>query len=461
MNEFDVAIIGAGPGGYIAALRAAQQGLKTCVVEKDQVGGVCLNRGCIPTKTLLESAKHINSLKKASEFGIKVSDFQIDALRIWQRKNQVVENLRKGIEYLFKARGVNFIKGEAKLVANDTVEVKSDSGTLQLKAKNIILATGSSPFELPDLKFDHKLILSSDDILDLSRIPKSLIIVGGGVIGCEFASLFSSLGTSITIVELMENLLSLEDREISKTLEMSFKKKGIGIKTRTKLESVKHKEIGVEACLSDGTKINSELILVCVGRKPNADILGLEKVKVKAEVKGGWIKVDDCLRTNVENVYAIGDVTGKILLAHVASRQAEIAVENILGHNKQIDYSAVPNCIFTFPEVSSVGISEAKAKELNLDYSIAKFPFRVLGKSHTVGETEGFLKLLIDRKTELILGAHIIGPDATGLIAELTLAMKNKLKAGLITETIHAHPTFSEIIPETVFSFLNIPLHTV
>jgi dihydrolipoamide dehydrogenase len=461
VEEYDLVIIGAGPAGYVAGLRAAQRGLKTVVVEKDYVGGVCLNRGCIPTKTLLESARHLNAIKMAGEFGIKVGNFEIDAVKIWQRKNQVVENLRRGIDYLFKARAVNFLKGRAKLTGKNLVEVKTGSGISNLEAKNIILATGSSPFELPGIKFDHERILSSDDILDLNRIPKSLIIVGGGVIGCEFASLFSSLGTKITIVELLKNLLPQEDPEISKTLETNFKKKGIKVMTDTKLESIAPSENGIEANFSESTKIESDLILICVGRKPNTENLGLKKVEVEAEVKGGWIKVDDYLRTNLPNIYAIGDVTGKILLAHVASHQGEITAENILGSNKVIDYSCVPNCIFTFPEIASVGINETRAKELGLDYGTGKFPFRALGKSHTAGEVEGFVKLLIDKHNDTILGAHIIGPQAVGLIAELSLAMKNKLKLNQITDTIHAHPTFSEIIPEAVFTYFNLPLHTV
>lgn len=458
MEEYDVLIIGSGPGGYVSALRAAQNGLKTAIVEKDEVGGVCLNRGCIPTKTLLESAKHLNYLKKSDEFGIKVDNFGIEAAKVWQRKNQVVENLRKGIEYLFKARGVNFIKGEAVLLGRETIEIKSNSAKEQLRAKNIVIASGSSPFELANIKFDHSSILSSDDILDLKRIPKSLIIVGGGAIGCEFAALFSSLGTKITMVELLKNLLPQEDHEISRTLETGFKKKGIRVVTGAKLEAVSLSENGVEASISDETRINAELILICVGRKANSPGLGLETAGVATEK--GWIRTDEYLRSNVNNIYAIGDITGRLLLAHVASYQAEIAIENILGKQRSVDYSVVPNCIFTFPEIASVGISESRAKELGVDYGIARFPFRALGKAHTAGETEGFAKLVIDKKNDYILGAHIIGPEATGLIAELTLAIKNRIKVSQIVETIHAHPTFSEIIPEAIFSFFNIPLHT-
>lgn len=459
MEEYDVLIIGAGPGGYTAALRAAQKGLKTAVVEKDHLGGVCLNWGCIPTKVLLETAKHLNSIKSSEEFGIKVTDFQVDPLRIWQRKNRVVEGLRRGIEYLFKARGVNFINGKARLVDKNTVEVISDSATTQLKAKNIIIATGSLPFELPNVKFNHKNVLSSDDILELNYIPKSLVIVGGGVIGCEFASFFSSLGTNITIVELLDSLLPQEDREISKMLETYFKKKGVIVKTKTGLESV-ILENGLKVSLSDGTKINTELILICVGRKPNSANLGLERENIVTGDKG-WIATDDYLRTNCKNIYAIGDVTGKILLAHMATRQAEIAVGNILGQDRAINYSVVPNCIFTFPEIASVGLNENKAKELGIDYGTGKFPFRALGKANVTGEVEGFLKLLIDKKNEEVLGAHIIGPEATELITTLTLAIENKLKAGDIADTIYAHPTFSEIIPESIFAFFKKPLHTV
>ncbi len=459
MEEYDVLIIGAGPGGYTAALRAAQKGLKTAVVEKDHLGGVCLNWGCIPTKALLESARHLNSLRKADEFGIRVGDSQIDALKIWQRKNQVVENLRKGIEFLFKTKGVNFFKGEATLLNKNTIEVISDSAKVQMKAKDIVIAAGSLPFELPNIKFDHKFILSSDDTLQLNRIPGSLIIVGGGAIGCEFAALFSSLGTKITIVELLKNLLPQEDHEISRTLETGFKKKGIRVVTGAKLEAVSLSENGVEASISDETRINAELILICVGRKANSPELGLETAGIATEK--GWIRTNEYLRSSVDNIYAIGDITGRLLLAHVASYQAEIAIENISGKQRSVDYSVVPNCIFTFPEIASVGINESRAKELGVDYGIARFPFRALGKAHTAGETEGFVKLLIDKKDDYILGAHIIGPEATVLIAELTLAIKNRIKASQVVETIHAHPTFSEIIPEAIFAFFKKPLHTV
>lgn len=459
MQEYDLIIIGSGPGGYVAALRGSQEGLKTLVIEKDEPGGVCLNWGCIPTKTLLESVKHLDAVKRAPEFGIKIDSFHIEPIKIWQRKDEVVKSLGKGIEYLLKAKSAELVKGKARLITKDTVEIISDSGTIQVRAKNIIIATGSLPLELPGIKFDHKRIVSSDDLLSSSRIPKSMIIVGGGAIGCEFASLFSHLGASIEIVELMDRLLPREDREISKALETSFKKRGIIVKTKTGLESVNSSLDKVEAVFSDKTKSISELVLICVGRKPNIYNLNLEDLGVILEK--GWIKTDSCLRTSINNIYAIGDVTGKTLLAHVASRQAEVAIENILGKRKDMDYSVIPNCIFTYPEVSSVGLNEDGARERKINYLIGKFPFRALGKAHATGEEEGFVKLIFDKDTHIILGAHIIGAEATELISVLTLAIKNKLKAKDIKETIFSHPTFSEIIPEAVFAFFKKPLHVV
>ncbi len=457
MQEYDLIIIGSGPGGYVAALRAAQEGLKTLVIEKDEPGGICLNWGCIPTKTLLESAKHLDAVKRAPEFGINIDGFHIEPLKIWQRKDEVVRSLRKGIEYLLKAKSVELVKGKARLITKDTIEIISDSGTIQVKAKNIIIATGSLPLDLPGIKIDHKNIISSDDLIGLNRIPKSMIIVGGGAIGCEFASLFSHLGTSIEIVELMDSLLPREDKEISKALEVSFKKRGIILKTKTGLESVNSSPDKIEAVFSDKNKSSAELILICVGRRPNTDNLGLESLGVILDK--GWIKSDLCLRTSVNNIYAIGDVTGKTLLAHVASRQAEVAVENITGKSKNMDYSAIPNCVFSYPQIASVGLSEDEARERKINYAIGKFPFRALGKAHTAAETEGFVKLIFDKDTHIILGAHIIGAEATESISTLTLAVKNKLKAEDISETIFSHPTFSEIIPEAVFAFFNKPLH--
>ncbi|MCX5657372.1 MAG: FAD-dependent oxidoreductase, partial [Candidatus Omnitrophica bacterium] len=315
------------------------------------------------------------------------------------------------------------------------------------------------PLELPGIKFDHKRIVSSDDLLSLNRIPKSMIIVGGGAVGCEFASLFSFLGTSVEIVELMDSLLPREDKEISKALEMSFKKRGIVIKTKTGLESVNSSPDGIEAIFSDKTKNSSELVLICVGRKPNTDNLNLESLGITLEK--GWVKTDLYLRTNVNNIYAIGDVTGKTLLAHVASRQAEAAIENIIGKKKIMDYLVIPNCVFSYPQIASVGLSEEEARERKINYIIGKFSFRALGKAHTVAETEGFVKLIFDKDTHIILGAHIIGAEATELISVLTLAIKNKLKAEDIKETVFPHPTFSEAIHEAVFAFFKKPLHAV
>ncbi|MCM8783493.1 MAG: dihydrolipoyl dehydrogenase [Candidatus Omnitrophica bacterium] len=457
MQGYDVVVIGSGPGGYVAGLRSAQKGFKTAVIEQDKVGGVCLNLGCIPTKTLLESARQIDSLRKADEFGIKVNQFEVENAKIWERKERVVDNLRKGIEYLFKLKGVDLIKGRARLVNEETIAIEECSE--EVKAKNIILATGSLPLELPHLKFDHKTILSSDDILEKGSLFSSLIIVGGGAIGCEFGSLFNSLGVKVTIVELLENILPHEDWEISHALELSFKKRGINIFTGRKIEEVNFGKEEVKVSLSDGKSIEAEKILVAVGRIPNSRNLGLEELGVY--LRKGWIVTDDYLRTSVPNIFAVGDVIGEVLLAHVAMFQGERVVENIEGKNIKIDYKIAPNCIYTFPEIASVGIKESDLKKMNFDYSVGKFPFRALGKSHASGETEGFLKLVVDKKENIILGAQAIGPDVTNIISELVLAIKNRIKIKDILETIHPHPTFSEIVPETILASLNFSLHLV
>lgn len=455
MEEFDVVILGAGPAGYVAGLRSAQRGFKTAVIEKAYLGGVCLNQGCIPTKTLLESARQINLIEKAEESGIGIGKLHIDLNKIWERKRKVVENLRRGIEYLFKTRGVTLFRGKAELIDSNTIKIIDGAG--RIKAKNIVIAVGSSPAELPDLKFDHKNILSSDDILEESPSFSSLLIVGGGVIGCELASLFSSLGVRVTIVELLKNLLPQEDIEISQALEASFRKRGIVVITQRRVTKLDIKESTVIATLSDGTTIEVDKILVSVGRSPNTGDLGLENSGIN--LQKGWIVVDEYLRTSVPHIFAIGDTIGRVFLAHVAMFQGERVVENIEGRNKKMSYEAIPNCIYTFPEIATIGMKEIEAKERGLNYGVGKFPFRALGKAHTTGEMEGFLKVIIDKREEIVLGAHAIGNNVIDIIPELTLAIKNRIKIKDILETIHAHPTFSEIIPEAIFSSLNFPMH--
>lgn len=469
-------IIGAGPGGYVAAIRAAQLGAKVCVIEKENLGGVCLNKGCIPTKTLLKSAGVIFQIEGASDFGIDVGTYHIDFAKIISRKNEVVQRLNKGIELLFKARKIELIKGRARITSPEEIEVSAyPEGhrnrqipqraqvpyRAQVKTKNIIIATGSRPLELPGFKFDGKKILSSDDILNINQIPQILLIVGGGVIGCEFATFFNRLGSEVTIVEMMQHILPNEDREIARRLEGAFKKQGITVLTKTKAETDQIKPVPFRV---------AETVLVCVGRLPNTADLGLEDVGI--ELEKGYLAVNPCLETNIPHIFAIGDCVGGHLLAHVASYEGIIAAENALGAKlvptpkrgtgfrvREVDYSAVPNCIFTHPEVASVGLTEEKAKEEGREVKVGKFPFSALGKAQAAGEVEGLVKIVVDKSTDRVLGAQILGEGATELIAELTLAVKLRVKGKDIADTIHAHPTMAEAVMEAAHSLHDGAIH--
>ncbi|MCM8800742.1 MAG: dihydrolipoyl dehydrogenase [Candidatus Omnitrophica bacterium] len=426
---YDLAIIGAGWAGFSAVIKAKEAGLKVILIEKDKLGGTCLNSGCIPTKALIQSAKVFSLIKKSSRFGIELDNPRINLSSIQERKERIIQQLKKGMELILK--GVEFVNSPAELISPDQIKINDR----KIEARFILLATGSKPMELPNLKFDHKKIISSDDILNLKDIPNSLLIIGGGIIGCEFASLFSFLGTTVSIVELMPQLLPGQDYEVAKKLEVIFKKRGIKINTNT-----------------DATKVNLldyDLVLLCIGRIPNIHNLGLEKIGIKLEKNK--IFVDDYLRTSIANIYAAGDCTGKIMLAHFASFQGTKAVYNIINscNPKKVEKSSIPNCIFTEPEIASVGITEQIAQEKNLEIKINKFDFLGSGMAHILDETEGFVKVISDIKTDRILGASIIGPKATELISIFTLAIESQLTTNQIKEIIFAHPTLSEAVSET------------
>jgi len=455
MDKYDLAIIGSGPCGYVASIKAAQLGLKVCVFEKERLGGVCLNWGCIPTKALLASSMALYNIERSAEFGIKVKDYNIDFPAVQERKNKIVKKLTSGIEMLMKARKIEVkracaeIKDATHIVAKDT----------EIEAKNILIATGSVPFEIAGMAFDSRCILSSSDVLGLKKIPKSIIIVGGGVIGCEFASIFRTFGSEITIVEMMEQLLPNEDREIARKIEQVFKKKGINVFTETKVEKVVKKDAGANAILSNGKTLSGEKILICVGRTPNSKGIGIEAMEI--ECSKGWIKVDGAFRTNIRNIYAAGDVKGGVLLAHVASREGIAAVESICGNEARLDYNVVPNCIFTHPEIASVGLSEKMAKAKGFDSRFRKFLFSAIGKAHILGETDGFIKLVVDNNTDKILGAQIIGPHATELIAELSPCIQFGVTSEALAKVIHAHPTLSEVIQEASEAVHNRAIHSL
>ncbi len=457
---YDVTIIGGGPGGYVAAIRAAQLGAKVCLIEKTQLGGTCLNRGCIPTKTILASIKVLKHIKEAEEFGIKVENINVDLGKIVERKNAVVSTLVSGIEFLFKSYNITLIRGAGKIKSRNQIEVNlSEGGIENIESKNIIIATGSEPAMIPAFGIDGKKVITSNEALVLREIPKRMIIIGAGVIGCEFACILSTLGTEVTAVELMPNILPTEDINISRRMAQILKKQGINIKTKVKIEKIEKTADGVIAVLENGEKIEADKALVSIGRSLNTKNIGIEEVGIKLTDRGA-VEVDEHLRTNIDNIYAIGDITGKIMLAHVASAQGLVAAANCVGENSVIDYNVVPSCIFTFPEIASVGYTEDKAIKAGIRVKTGTFNFRALGKAQAMGETEGLVRIVADEKTDAILGAQMLGPNVTDLIAEVALAIKNNLTVKQIADTIHAHPTLAEAVMEAAEDVHGMSIHT-
>lgn len=453
MEKFDLIVIGAGPGGYGAALHAAKRGLRTALIEKNQIGGTCLNVGCIPTKAIVTSAAILGNVKRGGDFGVTASDVKIDFGKILSRKDEVVTKLREGVKFLLKKEGVTVIEGSAKFTGEKRIEVElTGGGKAGVEAEKIILATGSSPAELRSIPFDGEKIISSTEALRLESIPKKLLIVGAGYIGLEFAYIFSALGTEVHVVEVLEQILAGESRELAKRLEVSLKKNGVKFHLKTSAESPEKTGSAVKVKLSSGETIETDKVLVSVGRKRNTAGLGLEEIGVKLE--DGAVQVDEYLETTVKGIYAVGDVLKSPQLAHVATREGIVAVENILGKYQKINYLSSPNVIYTRPEVARVGINEEEAKEKGIGVKTAKMPFTAIGKAHCSGDTKGYVKLVADEKTGVVLGGEIIGNHAGDLIAEVAVAVKNRLNALDVAETIHAHPTLSEAVMETAYSLL-------
>ena len=444
-----IIIIGGGPAGYVGALKAAQLGAEVTVIEDTEVGGTCLNRGCIPTKTLIASSETLNKVRNCADFGLELNGSVIPNIqKIIERKNRVVSIQVKGIRSLFKSWGVNLIEGKGILLSPEKVEVEKKDGSVEvLAADRIIIATGSRPAQIPIFPFDGERILSSNDALNLTEIPKSLLIVGAGVIGCEFACIFSEFGTEITMVEMLPRAVSTEDTEISELLERELKKKRIKLFTGVSVNRIEGQKDGIHAFLSDGKEIVTEKVLVSIGRALNSENIGLEAIGIHKGQRGE-IVVNERMETNISGIYAAGDVTGGILLAHVASREGIVAAINACGGDARIDYSVVPAAIFTSPEIASVGLREHQAVERGINIRIGHFQFRALGKAHAMGEISGFVKIVANAEDDRVLGGHIIGPHASDLIHEVSLAIKAGLKVKDIANTIHAHPTLAEGIME-------------
>src|SRR5215831_19346286 len=447
----DLAIIGAGPGGYVAAIRAGQLGLRTVIIEKDKnLGGTCLLRGCIPTKALLHTADLLDEFKHAREHGIVADSVSLDFGQAQKRKSKVVTKLSRGVEFLMKKNGVRVISGAGHIDKPGSITVTSAEGSEALQARNTIIATGSVVRSLPGLDIDGKQIIGSDEILELGEIPKSLIVLGAGAVGVEFASMFARFGSDVTILELLPRLLPIEDEEISAELAKSFKRQGIKAFTNANFQSAVKEGglIKVKARIGDADReFAAEKLLVAVGRRAYTDGLGLENTRV--EVERGYIKVDPHMRTAEPGIYAIGDVVPTPLLAHVASAEGIVAVETIADKDpKPLNYDHVPSCTYCQPEVASVGLTEAKARQRGYEVKVGHFPVPVIGKAQILGATEGMVKIVSDARYDELLGAHIIGPHATELIAEACMGLQLETTVEEVIRTMHAHPTVSETFRE-------------
>lgn len=445
-----VAVIGGGPGGYVAAIKAAMLGAEVTVIEKRKVGGTCLNVGCIPTKSLLASSSLISSIKEAKDFGIHINgEVEANFDDIMNRKNKVVSQLISGIEFLFEKRGIKLVNGFGKLVDTNKIEVNKEDGSKELvEADKIILANGSQPVILPMFPYDGDKIITSDEALNLKDIPKSLLIVGGGVIGCEFGQFFRALGTEVTIVEMFDQLLPLEDKDVAKQLQRQFKKDKIKVMTGVKIEKCEIVDNEVVATLSNGKEVKAEKALLSIGRKPYLDNSGIEDIGIQLE--RGKVIVNENLETNVKGIYAIGDIINTPFLAHVASKEGLVAAQNaVCGNSKTVNYAAVPRCVYTEPEVAGVGKTEKELQENGIEYNTGQFDFRALGKAQAIGHFQGFIKILAD-ENDKIIGASIVGPHATDLLTELSLAVHLGLTVEEVGDVIHAHPTLSEGIMEAI-----------
>jgi len=464
MPDCDVAIIGGGPGGYVAAIRAGQLGLNTVCIEYEKtLGGTCVNVGCIPSKALLSSSEHYEFAKQhAAEHGVMLSDVKLDLATMMKRKDDVVGKNTKGIEFLFKKNEVNWVRGKGALKKGNVVDVALTDGKAEsYKAKNVIIATGSVPIELPFLKFDEKRVLSNIGALTIPEVPRHLVVIGGGVIGLELGSVWRRLGAKVTVVELMPTILPGNDEEIIKEADKVFRKQGLELRVGTKVTGAKieAKRILVEV-EKDGKKENldADYVLVSIGRRPvltgiDAQALGLRLGK------RGEIEVDAQLRTNLPNVYAIGDVVGGKLLAHKAEEEGVIAVEVIAGHKVHMDYKSMPSVVYTWPEIATVGLAQHEVEASGRKFKVGRFPFSANGRARTAGEANGFVKFIADAETDELLGAHMIGPNVSELIQEAVLAFEYRGSSEDIGITVHSHPTLSEAVKEAALGVLGRPLH--
>ena len=461
MEKFDIAILGGGPGGYVAAIRAAQLGKKVAIIDKDKLGGVCLNWGCIPTKALLKNAEVLHTVKNAKRFGIKINDYEVDFTATIKRSRQIADRLSKGVEYLMKQNGITYLVGRGKLKSANELTVTGKNKSQLVTADTILIATGARNRTFPGLETDGERVISSKEAMVLEAPPKKMVIIGAGAIGVEFAYFYNLFGTEVHVIEMLPRILPVEDEEVSKELDKNFKKSGLKIHTSTRVDRIEKTGDGVQVAIEkDGTKaiIEADYALVAVGVTGNIEGIGLDKVGVNTD--RGAIVVDGFGRTNITNIYAIGDVTGSPWLAHVASAQGRIAVEQAVGKNPApLDLSNIPGCTYCQPQVASVGMTEQAAVEQGIEIKIGRFLFRNIGKSLAIGENAGFVKIIFERATGKLLGCHIIGAEATELIAELVVARALGATWFDLATTIHAHPTLSEAIMEAAADAYGEAIH--
>lgn len=469
MEKYDLTIIGSGPGGYIGAIRAAQLGMKVAVVERDKPGGVCLNWGCIPSKSILKCAEVYQYFKHSSDFGITHKGLSYDFSKVIDKSRNASAKLTKGVEYLLKKNKVTLFSGVGKIIRSGKVGVTGEKDQIEIDTERILIATGSVPMTLPGLEVDGKLIMTSDEAIFHTEVPPSVVVIGGGYIGAEFAYVYNSFGSKVTIVEMMDHLLHGADRDVARELEKIFKKNGMTILTGTKFKNIRKKRKTVDVILKSTsdkseTTVSASMVLVAVGRRPVANDapsslsfykksgdIGLSDAGIELDVRG-YIKTDDSYMTTSGNIYAIGDVIGPPLLAHKASEEGVAAVEMMAGLKSKVHYDNIPGCVYCQPEIASLGMTEEQVKDKGYDYSVGKFPFKASGKAVGTGETEGFVKIISDRKTGEILGSHIIGHGATELIAEIAVGRTLETTPFEIAMTSHAHPTLSEAVMEAALA---------
>lgn len=463
-TDFDVIVIGGGPGGYVAAIRAGQLGLKTACVEADKLGGVCLNVGCIPTKALLSSALMVNELKKADGHGIAFEGLTVDLGPAQARSRQVANRLSNGVSFLLKKNRVEHIEGYGRLAGGGVVEVEKDGDARSVTAKDIIIATGSRPRSLPFLQIDEERIWSSTGALFQDKAPETLVVVGAGAVGVEFADIYDAYGTKVTLIEALDRILPLEDKDSSRTVAQAFRKRKMDIFTSARVESTVAREDGVTISFTDkrdnAHTLDVDYVLSAVGRIPNTEDIGAEAAGVKLTERGGFVAVDEIMRTNVPGVWAVGDCAGEQLLAHKGMHEGVVAAEHIagVGHHT-VDYGNVPNCTYCHPEVASVGLTEEQAREKGLDIEVGKFPWAGNGRALAAGDATGFVKVIRDKRYSEVVGAHIVGPHATELIAEFVMARHLESTVEEIDLAMHPHPTLSEAVAEGALGALGRALH--